>query len=1226
MGNETPSNAPLTDEDPLHRIGDALQEITPMLDAIAPDASQADWRNSQGRIDGAVALYKGEVLPALDAFKPLAQEAELANKLALNVAWVGAELAALLYASKRTDDGQALLLRAARVAPSATATSPGVKAEFEAGQNDMAAWVGLMHGRYLQRAQEWDAGDRVLRQARSRATQPVVKAAIDKQLGGARPITSAPPLFRINGCGASIYGERDRRDDGSYVSTYCICLLFVPVWPISAYRVVERGYGSYGFMAKEPLSAFARGYRWLVGGVGLVWAIGAAFTGWLNDPQRLAHNAFVETQTQVASQDGVHAQQAWESLLLAHEYSLPFADQNIAAGEAVRLMLEAVPSPMTAARAGEVDETIRRFQAMPDAVHRDANTSLVANQILTWQSQVGHADEASTRASSRMLEALVSFAPETDAARRVPELHAELQRAVAQFAMPDWPLEAVRAWVEAGDAESMEHVGTTLAEFVEAPSLLLEAGSSVDAYLANTSAGSEPHDTVARAFEEARLMAENASRRDALNAGDAAGLTSTLRAYPRDQETIAALAELKRHAGDLAGAHALLDPLGADGRCIGAVQLSRANLLSEEGHLAEAVTSLHRYVASRLPSFQSAQRAYASAVDARTVSLETQLRSSIPPFELEERLRGVTDEAEQSAIVRAWYLEQISQDANLTQLREALEVHAGVVPSILTLAMLELRLGNELAGEEREAHLHEAERLFLAIRSEVAGLPAFHLGLGQVYHRLGRPTEGDAEIDEVVQAGDPETQLSAAYVYRDLGLRTNASALAQRVYEGGVAPFAGQAAIALSLLAVTLEDEEMWLGRADQTDDFVRTNLLQVRARRLARDGNYREAEPLFGQVAERFLRAGAHDMASLNNAAIALEQEHACSGNPAHLARAQQTMEMALRRAPENGLGAANLANLTLHVGRIAILDRFVRTRDLHLDANLSDQLLTLLLRGTRRDEVLAALAESRDMRRALELFRQAQTLSPQNASLYQVELEMLERASDEAGIVALDERFSRVTNLETNTGRERALAWARGELDAQLVAENQGLFTALGNTVESLRGGDPTTLAAALFLRGRVAEERGHVTRDVADFDAAIALFREANAASPGLGVAPSMTTALFAAALLRGASDPALSAIVEAGWRDAPMSVLALRVQADPAARAAWLRDEAVPEFRTLLEEPHPGFDTFAFAQLVGDEANMARARANITTELARRALSISERIAPWTPLGELHACAE
>ncbi len=112
MGNETPSSAPGEQEDPLHRIGDALQEITPLLDAIAPDASQTNWSASQGRIEGAVALYKGEVLPALDAFKPLSQEADLHTKLALNVAWVGAELAALLYASKRTDDAQALLLRA----------------------------------------------------------------------------------------------------------------------------------------------------------------------------------------------------------------------------------------------------------------------------------------------------------------------------------------------------------------------------------------------------------------------------------------------------------------------------------------------------------------------------------------------------------------------------------------------------------------------------------------------------------------------------------------------------------------------------------------------------------------------------------------------------------------------------------------------------------------------------------------------------------------------------------------------------------------------------------------------------------------------------------------------------------------------------------------------------------------------------------------------------------
>jgi hypothetical protein len=49
------------------------------------------------------------------------------------------------------------------------------------------------------------------------------------------PGKSAPPLFRFNGCGVSIYGSRDHdAETGTYVATWCISLLFVPVFALRA--------------------------------------------------------------------------------------------------------------------------------------------------------------------------------------------------------------------------------------------------------------------------------------------------------------------------------------------------------------------------------------------------------------------------------------------------------------------------------------------------------------------------------------------------------------------------------------------------------------------------------------------------------------------------------------------------------------------------------------------------------------------------------------------------------------------------------------------------------------------------------------------------------------------------------------------------------------------------------------------------------------------------------
>jgi hypothetical protein len=1215
--------------DPLARIADALREITPVLDAadMEPDPTREDWTRARGQIDAAYSLYQGEVLPAIDAaFASIPSGSDLRLKIATNVAWIGAELAALLHASKRNDDAQRLLLRVSRFAPTA---APGagpqgmdVKAEIDGAIADTGPWVELVRARFLQRTQQWEEGDRVLKAARSRATNAAVKRAIEKQLGGARPIASAPPLFRINGCGASIYGERDRRPDGSYVTTYCVCLLFVPVWPISAYRVVDHGNGSYGFMAKEPLSGFARGYRWVLAGFVALWIASAGITSWLNDPSRLARNAFEDTQARASALGGTEALAAWESLVTQHGYSLAGEQRDTAGREMVRLMLDQVASPMTAARASEAEAFVARYQALPELAHGPAQAELVAERLLAWQSEVGLATHESAVASLRILDAASRVAPGS-ANVALDERRRDVHRAMAEQVAAEWPLEAVEHWVAAGDPASVERAGAALGPLAGLPSLLLESEPAVSSYLAATSPGSEPRDAIALALDAARTMRSDEGRRLALESQDPRALEAVLRTYPQDQETIAALAETKRGAGDLAGAHALIDPLGEGGRLAGPAQLARANLLAAEGHLVEAESLLQHYVGSRLPGFQEAQRAYRSAFDERTSALQRQLEWGTPPYELESQLVGVYDEARTREIVQGWYLQQITSDASLDELRGQLDARSGVVPSVLALAMIELRLGNDTGGEARDGHFREAERLFLAIREQAEGLPSFHLGLGQVYHRLGRAAEGDAEIAQVVAMADPQLQLEAAYTYRELGLNTQASAIAQQVYDAGAQPTAGSAAVLLSLMAQTLEDEELWLGRADQEDTFVQINTLQARARRLQRDGDLRGADTLFGQVADRYLALGEHETAALNNAAIALQQRYACTGNTAHLTRARQLMEQAFRRAPESGLTASNLADLSAYVGRIAVLDRFVHTRDLRLDGATSEELLGLLLAGEQRDAVVAAVRDDASLRRALEVARQAQTLSPQRTDAYSIELELVETVDDAAAMQALEERVARVTNLETSVGAEQARRWREGELDATTLAALESAITTLRGRVDGLRGGHgPTFAAAASILAGRLSE-RGQLRRDVADFDAAAALLAEAEAAAPGLGARVHLGWSQLTGGLLRlSQSQPSVAAIVESGWRNAPIGVLCARIQADPGARAAVAGDaglrEAVGHLRSSRDH---GVQTIAVAQLFEDAALREAALPRASGELARRAFAVRVRLAPWAAYAEL-----
>jgi tetratricopeptide (TPR) repeat protein len=75
-----------------------------------------------------------------------------------------------------------------------------------------------------------------------------------------KPISSAPTMFSVNGIGTACYGEADYdRASGTYVKTLCLTFVFIPIFALSAYRVLKdpNGDGWY-FLGKVPLKAWQR--------------------------------------------------------------------------------------------------------------------------------------------------------------------------------------------------------------------------------------------------------------------------------------------------------------------------------------------------------------------------------------------------------------------------------------------------------------------------------------------------------------------------------------------------------------------------------------------------------------------------------------------------------------------------------------------------------------------------------------------------------------------------------------------------------------------------------------------------------------------------------------------------------------------------------------------------------------------------------------------------------
>lgn len=112
------------------------------------------------------------------------------------------------------------------------------------------------------------------------------------------PIKGPPSMMTINSLGTKLWGRRDGDPEtGSYVSTLCFVILFLPVLPIRAYRIIDAPNGGYYFLGREPLSPFARTWNWLVFGfIGFLVLVGM-IGAWLSSPEMRASRLLSDSRS-----------------------------------------------------------------------------------------------------------------------------------------------------------------------------------------------------------------------------------------------------------------------------------------------------------------------------------------------------------------------------------------------------------------------------------------------------------------------------------------------------------------------------------------------------------------------------------------------------------------------------------------------------------------------------------------------------------------------------------------------------------------------------------------------------------------------------------------------------------------------------------------------------------------------------------------------------------------
>jgi hypothetical protein len=144
-----------------------------------------------------------------------------------------------------------------------------------------------------------------------------------------KPMSGAPILFRVNGCGLSVFGHRDDDPETrTYVKTYCLSFLLIPIIPICAYRVADAANGGWYFLGKEPLSGFARIYNYFLLSAILVLCGMSAWTAHIHSPEYKFGKSMAEAAELEASGQIIPAAQKYSGAFSLRTSQAPTAAEK----------------------------------------------------------------------------------------------------------------------------------------------------------------------------------------------------------------------------------------------------------------------------------------------------------------------------------------------------------------------------------------------------------------------------------------------------------------------------------------------------------------------------------------------------------------------------------------------------------------------------------------------------------------------------------------------------------------------------------------------------------------------------------------------------------------------------------------------------------------------------------------------------------------------------------
>jgi hypothetical protein len=798
-----------------------------------------------------------------------------------------------------------------------------------------------------------------------------------------RPINGAPTLALINFCGLTVYGGRDYDSEtGTYVKTHVLCVLFVPIFALGAYRVADSHDGGWYFIGRVPLSGLAVTWNWLVA---LLIAGGIGYGYWnahTRTPEYQAGQALVRAETQMQQGQTVAAIAELQQIIQGNTSHAAAASQLLAQ------LLENPPAaraPTTALFHAALDLHRQNRCPVPDlyavgsklAKDRSTSDPVGALEVLELVSPIAPDRQAEAGLRLTLLEALVAQEP-------------------------------------------------TNLDYAARLALLLDA--------AGKNAAVE------------KLLLPFA---DKLGTTDAAGLL---------------------------------------GRCH-----------ARQGRWKEALALLQPLVAARLPALHTAEQLYENTIKQTEDALYEQLRSGhAPGFDYDAHKRSF--KTQQDALVQTYLRERLQNDANLRAARDGLMKQSMVVNLALELALVQLQAASQSPDPAaRKSGFQAAEKTFLSIKTFAGESETYKLYLGQVYHWLNRPKEGDQLFEELLAKRVPATMIAVAKTLREVGALGRARALVEAAYDletdGGkkqnIANFR-------AIMSIDLDDQLKWLNQSNHDLADVRANLATLRAQKAQIAGNEAEAATQYRQALTEYASM-PESTATLNNSALVHFSLARITNDAKEFARGMDKLDRAIQQKPTDSILFNNSVHVLVEGALRATCQPTIDTSKLARN-DLWDCLTFLAPSEIAYRAKLDQLAQHPGCVRAMGYAQKLVLLAPQNPSSYHTLAELVRCQADLAGQRDLLSRLQAVKLDQTEAMRQQK-DFLAGTEDAKLLEPAQTHAKQAEAAVTACRKANPTTFAVAIGQHCSAQIALFTLGQSV-DSAALLKLAEEAHQAAPSLG----------------------------------------------------------------------------------------------------------------------------